>query len=193
MATLNPRYAGPARARDGWPWSWANGMTLSAMRRWPRRCGKPTTVLQGNRKTQEGNQHKDRDAQFHHINATVRKELAHGRPVISVDTQEEGTDRELREQGNPVAGQRPAPARSTAMTSPGRTSTRGLSLWHLRCRPEQRVCECGDRPRHRHVRGGLHPGLVAGARTKALPRRQKTDDHRRWWRQQRLSPAAVED
>ena len=42
--------------------------------------------LQGNRKTQEGNQHKDRDAQFHHINATVRKELAHGRPVISVDT-----------------------------------------------------------------------------------------------------------
>ena len=42
--------------------------------------------LQGNRKTQEGNQHPDRDAQFHHINATVTKELSHGRPVISVDT-----------------------------------------------------------------------------------------------------------
>jgi len=42
--------------------------------------------LQGNRKTREGNQHQDRDAQFRHINATVKEELAHGRPVISVDT-----------------------------------------------------------------------------------------------------------
>lgn len=42
--------------------------------------------LQGNRKTQEGNQHQDRDAQFRHINATVMEELSHGRPVISVDT-----------------------------------------------------------------------------------------------------------
>ena len=42
--------------------------------------------LQGNRKTKEGNQHEDRDAQFHHINATVTEELSHGRPVISVDT-----------------------------------------------------------------------------------------------------------
>lgn len=42
--------------------------------------------LQGNRKTQEGNQHRDRDAQFRHVNATVTEELSHGRPVISVDT-----------------------------------------------------------------------------------------------------------
>ena len=42
--------------------------------------------LQGNRKTEEGNQHPDRDAQFLHINAIVAEELAHGRPVISVDT-----------------------------------------------------------------------------------------------------------
>jgi hypothetical protein len=42
--------------------------------------------LQGNRKTREGHQHADRDAQFRHINATVREELAQGRPVISVDT-----------------------------------------------------------------------------------------------------------
>jgi len=42
--------------------------------------------LQGNRKTREGNQHRDRDAQFRHINATVTEELSHGRPVISVDT-----------------------------------------------------------------------------------------------------------
>jgi len=42
--------------------------------------------LQSNRKSEEGNQHRDRDAQFRHINATVRRALAQGRPVISVDT-----------------------------------------------------------------------------------------------------------
>jgi hypothetical protein len=42
--------------------------------------------LQCNRKTKEGNQHADRDAQFQHINGTVNEELKHGRPVISVDT-----------------------------------------------------------------------------------------------------------
>ncbi len=42
--------------------------------------------LQGNRKTEEGNQHPDRDAQFQHINALVTEELKQGRPVVSVDT-----------------------------------------------------------------------------------------------------------
>lgn len=42
--------------------------------------------LQGNRKTEEGADHPDRDAQFRHINAAVKKCLAQGSPVISVDT-----------------------------------------------------------------------------------------------------------
>ena len=42
--------------------------------------------LQGNRKTEEGADHPDRDAQFRHINARVRKCMAQGVPVISVDT-----------------------------------------------------------------------------------------------------------
>lgn len=42
--------------------------------------------LQGNRKTEEGADHPDRDAQFRHINARVRKCLAQRVPVISVDT-----------------------------------------------------------------------------------------------------------
>lgn len=42
--------------------------------------------LQGNKKTEEGNQHPDRDAQFRHINRRVKFALAHGQPVISVDT-----------------------------------------------------------------------------------------------------------
>ena len=42
--------------------------------------------LQSNRKTEEGKDHPDRDAQFRHINAAVKKHLAQGFPVISVDT-----------------------------------------------------------------------------------------------------------
>ena len=42
--------------------------------------------LQSNRKTEEGEDHPDRDAQFSHINTAVRKNLAAGMPVISVDT-----------------------------------------------------------------------------------------------------------
>lgn len=41
--------------------------------------------LQGNRKTKEGTQHPDRDAQFAHINATVKRFQQQGQPVISVD------------------------------------------------------------------------------------------------------------
>src|SRR5712692_8588206 len=42
--------------------------------------------LQGNRKTEEGEDHPARDAQFRHINQAVRKALGQGWPVISVDT-----------------------------------------------------------------------------------------------------------
>ena len=42
--------------------------------------------LQSNRKAEEGRDHPDRDAQFRHINATVKRCLAHRWPVISVDT-----------------------------------------------------------------------------------------------------------
>jgi len=42
--------------------------------------------LQGNRKTEEGADHEDRDAQFRHINTSVKKALALEQPVISVDT-----------------------------------------------------------------------------------------------------------
>jgi hypothetical protein len=42
--------------------------------------------LQGNRKTIEGNQHPDRNAQFEHINNQVTAEMRGAQPVISVDT-----------------------------------------------------------------------------------------------------------
>jgi len=42
--------------------------------------------LQGNRKTVEGKQHPDRNAQFEHINTRVTAEMRATQPVISVDT-----------------------------------------------------------------------------------------------------------
>jgi len=42
--------------------------------------------LQSNFKTLEGNQHPDRDAQFHHINDTVKDFQATGDPVLSMDS-----------------------------------------------------------------------------------------------------------
>ncbi len=43
-------------------------------------------TLQGNRKTEEGEDHVDRDAQFEHINRKICRALAQEWPVISVDT-----------------------------------------------------------------------------------------------------------
>ena len=42
--------------------------------------------LQSNRKTEEGEDHPDRDAQFRHINSQVKRAMKAGLPVVSVDT-----------------------------------------------------------------------------------------------------------
>src|SRR3990172_12384314 len=60
--------------------------------------------LQSNRKTEEGEDHPDRDAQFRHINTQVKRALAKGAPVISVDTKKKelvGNSLKGGEQGLP--------------------------------------------------------------------------------------------
>ena len=64
--------------------------------------------LQANRKTREGSEHPDRDAQFAHINASVTAALAERQPVISVDTKKKelvgdfkNAGREWRPRGEP--------------------------------------------------------------------------------------------
>jgi transposase len=66
--------------------------------------------LQANRKTREGTNHPDRDAQFGYINAQVSAALAAGEPAISVDTKKKelvgdfkNGGREWRPQGEPEA------------------------------------------------------------------------------------------
>jgi hypothetical protein len=65
--------------------------------------------LQSNRKTEEGADHPDRDAQFRHINREVGKYLRQGLPVISVDTKKkelignyENQGRQWRPSGQPL-------------------------------------------------------------------------------------------
>jgi hypothetical protein len=64
--------------------------------------------LQGNKKCLEGAQHPDRNAQFQHINETVRRQLEAGNPAISVDTKKKelmgdykNPGRELGTKGQP--------------------------------------------------------------------------------------------
>jgi len=70
--------------------------------------GKLKYSCQANRKTREGSNHPDRDAQFQHINTTVKAAIADGQPAISVDTKKKepvgnfkNNGRELRRQGQP--------------------------------------------------------------------------------------------
>jgi hypothetical protein len=63
---------------------------------------------QANQKTREGGDHPDRDAQFAHINRTVKAAITAGEPAISVDTKKKelvgdfkNAGRELRPQGQP--------------------------------------------------------------------------------------------
>jgi hypothetical protein len=55
--------------------------------------------LQGNRKTEEGTEHPDRDAQFRHINRQVQRALRQDQPVISVDTKKKELIGNLANQG----------------------------------------------------------------------------------------------
>jgi hypothetical protein len=65
--------------------------------------------LQANRKTREGAQHPDRDAQFQHINQTVAAALGAGEPAISIDSKKrelvgdfKAVGREFEPSGRPV-------------------------------------------------------------------------------------------
>lgn len=64
--------------------------------------------LQANRKTLEGGNHPDRNAQFEYLNRKVKRQLQQRQPVISVDTKKKelvgdfkNNGRELRPQGDP--------------------------------------------------------------------------------------------
>jgi hypothetical protein len=85
--------------------------------------------LQSNRKTEEGQDHPDRDAQFRYISREVQRWLAQGRPLISVDTKK----KELL--GNYANGQQWLPAKQPRKVRSRLSHARGprAYLYGLRC------------------------------------------------------------
>lgn len=75
----------------------------------PRLLRKLGYSLQSARKTLEGKQHPDRDAQFAHINDTVAAAIAAGQPAISIDTKKKELVGEFKNAGREwhPAGQPP--------------------------------------------------------------------------------------
>jgi len=84
---------------------------------------------QANRKTREGTNHPDRDAQFTHINTTVQTAIAAGEPAISVDTKKKELvgdfktpGRELRPKGRPE----PVRVHDFALSEQGKVAPYGV-------------------------------------------------------------------
>ena len=78
--------------------------------------------LQSNRKTREGSDNPDRDAQFEYINTQMKAALAAGQPAISVDTKKKelvgdfkNAGHELRPKGQPE----PVPCMTSAFPNSG--------------------------------------------------------------------------
>jgi transposase len=69
--------------------------------------------LQSSRKTLEGRQHPDRDAQFRHINERVSAQVAAGQPAISIDTKKKELVGEFKNAGREWHPQGQAPAVNT--------------------------------------------------------------------------------
>jgi len=89
--------------------------------------------LQANRKTREGSNNPDRDAQFHYINDRVTEALVAGEPAISVDTKKKelvgdfrNAGREWRPKGEPEEVRVHDQAHSNALSSSPSLAGRSL-------------------------------------------------------------------
>ena len=123
---------------------------------------------QANRKTREGTQHPDRNAQFEYINAKVKAALAASQPAISVDTKK-GAGGRLQEWRSRAAPQ----GRARAGACPRLRNQgigEGCALWGLR---------------HRRQPGLVNVGIDADTAAFAV------ESIRRWW--QRLGKARYPD
>ena len=78
----------------------------------------------GRKKTAEGADHPDRDAQFRYINAQAREHLDASQPVISVDAKKKENVGKLQERRPGNGGPRAAPSGSTSTTSRTRSWAR---------------------------------------------------------------------
>jgi len=126
--------------------------------------------LQGNRKTKEGTNHPDRNAQFEHINRRVKRQLVTRQPAISVDTKKKELVGDFK--------------------NAGRT-------WHPKGRPEKvRVHDFQDQTKGKAIPYGVYDlGRNAGWVSVGVDHDTAAfavHTIRRWWRQmgRRVYPQA---
>ncbi len=138
--------------------------------------------LQANRKTREGGEHPDRNAQFEQVNAQTKSFLAQGEPVISVDAKKkelvgdfknpgrewhpEGEAQEVRVYDFPIAG--------LGSSHP---------LRDLRLGEQHGLGQCGHRPRYGGLCGRKHPPVVDAGGQAKVPRSEAVA-HQCGWRRQ---------
>src|SRR5918998_2030169 len=146
--------------------------------------------LQGTRKTLEGAQHPDRDAQFRYINSTAGKFLAAGEPVISVDTKKRAGQTVHPGRAGVAAHRRARGGVHLRLPRSGRGQ--GHPVRGLRHRRRQRMGLSRCRPRHLGLRGRHHRAVVAADGTVQVPERNAATHPRRRRRIERTPPLAVE-
>jgi len=103
VATRSRPCAGPARAPVRWRRNWTARRHPVSHTKVAQLLREDGYSLQGNRKTEEGGDHPDRDAQFRHINRAVKYALRAGEPVISVDTKKKELIGNYQNQGRQLA------------------------------------------------------------------------------------------
>ena len=129
--------------------------------------------LQANRKTKEGQDHPDRDAQFEYINRQVRAFQEAGQPVVSVDAKKKELVGDFRNPGREWH-RRGQPEEVRAKDFPDKQLGKAIPEGVYDLSRERGLGQRRDRSRHGRVRRGEHPALVAGdgvARSIPRPRR----------------------
>jgi len=147
--------------------------------------------LQGNRKTKEGADHPDRNAQFEHISATVQDFQQRGQPVIAVDTKKKELVGEFRNSGREWQPQG-EPVEVLIHDFMDKDFGQSHPVWRLRSHGESGLGECGHRSRYGPVCDRSHPTLVAQDGREASSPGAGTPDHGGRWREQREPLPIVE-
>ena len=134
--------------------------------------------LQANRKTREGADNPDRDAQFHVINDAVKAAMAENQPAISVDTKKKelvgdfkNAGREWRKQGDPEEVR----VHDFLIKELGRAVPYGI--YDLAANAGW--VSVGIEQRHGGLRGSDDPPMVARRRPGSLSARAPPGHHRR--------------
>ena len=129
--------------------------------------------LQANRKTEEGKDHPDRDAQFEHINRKVRSFQRRGQPVVSVDTKKKEIVGNYKNPGREWEP-RGRPRRVQSKDFPDKEKGQGGAVRGLRSDDQRRLGQRGDQSRHGRVRRRVDPAVVVPDGTVRPTRRRRS-------------------